>query len=182
MTVIVLGCKTVIAVLLVAAGGAKLADLSGFAAAVRLFVPRATAPVLLRAFALGIALTELVAGAASLSSPQAGWLNLPIAVIGTSFVVVSAAGYAWHRGQSCRCFGALSGRGFTRAGIGRAVAVAAGAVLALFPVRSSLVQVGLAGRLALLAGAVVVAAAAHAAAAAIGNGQDARPGWAERTA
>jgi hypothetical protein len=182
MAVIVLGAKAVVAVLLVAAGGAKLADLPGFAASVRPFLPRATAPTLLLAVALGVALAELVVGAASLSSPLEGWLNLPVAAIGAGFVVVSAAGYAWHRGQSCRCFGALSGRGFTLAGIGRASAVAGGAAVAMIGVPASQVQVGLAGRLALLAGAVVVAAAAYTAAAAVGSNRDAQPGWAGWTA
>ena len=39
VVVAVLSSKAVIAVLLLAAGGAKLADLSGFASTVRLFVP-----------------------------------------------------------------------------------------------------------------------------------------------
>ncbi len=43
LTPVALACKAVVAVLLVAAGGAKLADLPGFAASVRLFLPGTTA-------------------------------------------------------------------------------------------------------------------------------------------
>lgn len=178
MAQVVLGCKAVIAVLLVAAGGAKLADLPGFAAAVRLFAPRGTAPALLRAVALGVATIEAGAGAASLSSPQEGWLNLLVLVIGCGFVAVSAAGYGWHRGKSCRCFGALSRHGFTVAGICRAAAITLAAAVAMVPVDGSLVRVGLTGRLALSAGAVLVAGAAFSAAAAAGSSRDAQPGWA----
>ena len=178
MARVVLGCKAAIAVLLVAAGGAKLADLPGFAAAVRLFAPRGTAPALLRAVAVGVAIVEVVAGAASLSAPRAGWLNLLVLALSCGFVAVSAAGYGWHRGKSCRCFGALSRRGFTVAGVCRAVAIALAAAIAMVPVDASLVRVGLAGRLALAAGAVVVAVAAFSAAAAVGSGRDAQPGWA----
>ena len=114
-----LACKTAIAVLLVAAGGAKLADRRGFAASVRLFLPGPAAPRLHRAVALGIAGGEIAVGAASLSSPRARWLNLVVLAICCGFVAVSAAGYRWHRGRSCRCFGALSRRRFNLAGLGR---------------------------------------------------------------
>src|SRR5258708_11319113 len=160
MAIIVLGATAVIAVLLVAAGAAKLADLPGFTAGVALFAPRPTAHGAVRAAALCVAAGEIVAGAASLSSPQAGWLNLVVLAIGCGFVAVAAAGYAWHRGQSCRCFGALSRRGFTLAGIVRAVAIALSAAVATAPVGHSLTQVGLAGRPAPLARAAAIGPAA----------------------
>src|SRR5229473_2095162 len=113
MAAVVLACKAAVAVLLTAAGGAKLADLPGFAASVRLF-----------------------------------WAGRP-----------------------CRCFGSLSGRNFSAAGIARAVIIAACAAVAVAPVRPGLTQLGAAGRLGLLAGALLVAAAAYSAAAAVGAGQ-----------
>src|SRR5258708_40360517 len=191
MAIIVLGAKAVIAVLLVAAGAAKLADLPGFTAGVALFAPRPTAHGAVRAAALCVAAGEIVAGAASWSSPEAGWLNLVVLAIGCGFVAVAAAGYAWHRGQSCRCFGALPRRGFALAGVVRAVAIALSAAVATAPVGHSRTQVGLAGRLALLAGAAVIGTAAFSAARAAGAsgaggaggaGRAARRGGATRSA
>src|SRR5665811_1289113 len=121
LTPAVLACKAVVAVLLVAAGGAKLADLPGFAASVSLFLPGTTARRPARTVAAGIAAGEIMAGAASLSSPRASWLNLVVLAICCGFVAVSAAGYRWHRGRSCRCLGALSRRRFNLAGLGRSV-------------------------------------------------------------
>ena len=178
---VALACKAAVAVLLVAAGGAKLADLPGFAASVRLFRPGPAAPRADRAVAAGIAAGEITAGAASLSSPRASWLNLVVLAICCGFVAVSAAGYRWHRGRSCRCFGALSRRRFNLAGLGRSVLIALGAAAATAPVRAAAIQLGPADRVGLLAGALLVAGAAFSAAAAVGAGrgaQDAQPGWA----
>ena len=168
MGLVALGCKAAVAVLLIAAGGAKLADLPGFAATVRQFWPARMWPGSARRIAVAVAGAELALGAASLSSPRARWLNLAVLALSAGFVVVAAAGYHWHRGRSCRCFGALSGRGFSVAGIGRACLITAAAAAAAVPGGSALTQVGLAGRLGLLAGALLVALAARSAAAAAG--------------
>ncbi len=173
MAVLVLSCKTLLAVLLLAAGGAKLADLAGFAVTVRLFVPAAP-----RAITAGVASGEIAAGAASLCCPQAAWLNLVVLGIGIGFVAASVAGYIWHPGRACRCFGALSKRSFSLAGIARSAVIAAAAGMATVPVHRLLIQVSLPGRLALLAGAAVVCGAAYTAASALGAGRDSAPGWA----
>jgi hypothetical protein len=178
MAVVALGCKAVIAVLLLTAGGAKLADLAGFAATVRLFAPRRTGQRLLRGAALVIALGEIGSGAASLSSPRLGWLNLAVLAICASFVLVSVAGYGWHRGRSCRCFGALSARSFSLAAIARAALLTIAAVVAAVPVRAALISLGPPGRLGLLAAACLVSAAAFSAAAALGASRDSERGWA----
>lgn len=157
----VLACKASIAVLLLTAGGAKLADLAGFAATVRLFVP-------VRALAVVIAAGEIGAGAASLSLPAVGWLNQAVFVICCGFLVVWAVGYARHAGRPCRCFGALSKRGFTLAGIGRAAGLTVAAFAATASVPGVAVRLSLLTRLGLLAGAALVAAAAFSAAAAAG--------------
>jgi hypothetical protein len=179
VTVTVLAAKTAIAALLVAAGGAKLADLGGFAAAVRLFMPGPTGRWS-RAVARGIALGEVAVGAASLSSPDVGWLNPVVLAICCGFVAVSAAGYRWHAAQACRCFGALSRRTFNAAGLGRAVLLAGCAALATVPVQPSVTQLSLAGRLALLGGCMLVAGAASAASAATAvlASREAGPRWA----
>jgi len=165
-------CKAFLAVLLLAAGGAKLADLPGFAATVRLFAPRALGSRLPAAIAAGIAIGELALGAASLTSPQAGWLNVAVFAAGCGFAIVSVVGYVRHPGTPCRCFGALSRRAFSPAGIGRSMAVAACAAVAAWPAGQALAVVGAAGRLGLLAGGTLVAGGAYSAAAALGAGRD----------
>ncbi len=174
----VLGCKAGIAVLLLAAGGAKLADLRGFAASVRLFLPRGTGDWLPATLARGIAAGELAAGAASLTVPLVRWLNVVVLAICVSFLAVAAAGYLWHRGRPCRCFGALSRRGFSAAGMLRAGGLVLAALVATVRVPLSSVQLGAGPSVALLACAVLVAAAAFGAAtaAAAGGGKaDSRP-------
>jgi hypothetical protein len=168
--VAVLSSKAVIAVLLLAAGGAKLADLSGFASTVRLFLPepvRSRSPQL----AAGIAVGELAAGAVSLSVPQARWPNLVVLAVCVAFLVTWSIGYVRHRGRSCRCFGALSARGFDRAGIVRAAVLLLAALAAVAPVPVLSVQLGLGGQLALLAGGALIAGATYSAAAAAGPRQ-----------
>ena len=176
MAELALACKVAIAVLLVAAGGAKLADLAGFAATVRLFLPARTTPRQRLAVAVVIAVAEVVIGAASLSSPLVGGLNLAVLALCCGFVGVSAVGYRRHPGRTCRCFGALAGRSFNLAGIARAVLAAACAAVAALPVNASLQQVGAFGRLALVGGAALIAWCAYTAAAAIGERRGAQPG------
>src|SRR5207245_2542215 len=82
--VLALGCKAALAVLLLAAGGAKLADLGEFATTVALFLPRRPGREpggrgpggWGHSVALAIAAGEIVAGAASLAIPRAWWLNI----------------------------------------------------------------------------------------------------------
>jgi hypothetical protein len=168
----VLGCKSVIAVLLLAAGGAKLADRPGFASTVRLFGPsrfsRSSRASLLLASA--IAAGELAAGALSLSVPQLRWPNFVVVVICVAFLGTWTFGFSRHRGRSCHCFGALSGRGFDRAGIARSAVLLLAALAASAPVPAQATQLGPGGQLALLAGGALIAVAAYSAAAAAGRG------------
>jgi hypothetical protein len=178
--VAVLGAKAILAVMLLVAGGAKVADLAGFAAALRLFAPRrvagsAAGQRVLRRLALAVALGELALGAVSLTCPAAGWVNPVVAAAGCTFVVVSVAGYVFHRGRSCRCFGALSQRRFDRAGIARSVLIAAAAVATLAGVPAASVQLGSGDRLLLLAGACLTAFVACTAARALAASRDALP-------
>lgn len=182
--VAVLSCKAVIAVLLLAAGGAKLADLPGFAGTVRLFVPRSSgaasldwqtqavrsadgSPQIALRLATGIAAGELAVGAVSLSVPQARWPNLIVLASCVAFLVTWSIGYGRHRGRSCRCFGALSARGFDRAGIVRAAVLVLAALAATTAVPVHAVQLGLGGQLALLAGGALIACATYSAAAVV---------------
>jgi hypothetical protein len=173
----VLGCKASIAVLLLVAGGAKLADLPGFADVAVLFLPRLRARRLPMLIAAGVAAAELAAGAASLSLPRAGSVNLAVLAICCCFLAVATTGYLRHRGRSCRCFGALSGRGFGLAGVVRAAVLVLAAAIAIANVPHPAVAVSVSGGLALLAGGALVAGAAFAAAAAVGSKRDSQPRW-----
>jgi hypothetical protein len=172
LQIVVFGCKSGIAVLLLAAGGAKLADLAGFAGSVRLFVPSAAAGRVPLALAGVIATGELVAGAASLVVPAARWPNLVVLGICVSFLAVWTFGYVRHRGRPCRCFGALSRRGFSSGGVLRAGGLVLAALVALMRAPIASVQLGTGSRAGLLAGALLVGAAAFSAAtAAAGAGR-----------
>jgi len=175
MDVLVLGAKAALAVVLVVAAGAKLADLHGFASAVRLFAPRPAPWPVLRAVALNIAVAEFALGAASLSSPAAGWLNPVVLAVGCAFAAVSAVGYAFHRGRSCRCFGALSQRKFDAAGIARSILIVAMAAVAMAPVQPSSVQLTPITRVLLLAAAAMLAFVALTAARVLAMSREAQP-------
>ena len=165
----VLAAKAGIAVLLIAAGGAKLAGLRGFAGSVRLFVPASLPGRAVLGLSGVIAGGELAAGAASLGWPRSAWLNVVVLGICAGFLVVSVAGYARYRGRPCRCFGALSSRGFSGYGVLRAGGLVLAALAGLMPVPVSSVQLGAGAQAGLLAGAVLVAAAAFSAAAVAGS-------------
>jgi methylamine utilization protein MauE len=179
---VALGAKAVLAVLLIVAGGAKLADLHGFASAVTMLAPRRLAvtrswPGAARALALGVAAGELVLGGVSLAWPALGGVNLAVLGAGAGFVAVSAAGYAFRRGRSCRCFGALSRRTFDRAGLARAAGIAVVAALAATTAPATAAAValtpassGLLGGAAAALAAVAFTAARSLAAVAAGRG------------
>ena len=170
MSTIGLCCKAAVAVLLLVAGGAKLADLSGFGATVGLFLPRGLRPVMLRGASAAIAAWELALGAVSLSSPLLGWVDLVVLATACCFMLVAVVGYLRYPGRPCRCFGALSRRAFGLAGIGRAALIAAAAAAAVLPVRPSLLGLAAADRIGLAAGGLLVAAACAVAAGAVAGG------------
>jgi hypothetical protein len=129
-----------------------------------------------RRLALAVALGELALGGASLTSPALGWVNPVVLIVCGAFVAVSGAGYAFHRGRSCRCFGALSQRRFDLAGIGRAVVVAGVGGLAVAGVPASSVRLGPGDRGLLLAACFLLAFVAFSAARALAASRDAQPG------
>jgi hypothetical protein len=165
----ILAAKAVLAVMLVVAGGAKLADVSGFAATVQLFLPPVVAARLRLAplaglIAAAVATGELLLGGASLGAPAVAWLNAAVLGAACCFVAVSCVGYAFHRGRSCRCFGGLSQRRFDLPGIGRAVLIAGLAALAVVTVPGSAIRLTLADRGLVLAAAALLAVLAFSAA------------------
>jgi hypothetical protein len=174
MTAVILCAKAGLAVLLLVAGGAKLADLAGFGAAVRLFLP-ARAIRLASPAGLAIAAAELVAGGVSLCWPALGWVNIAVLVLAVGFAVVAVTGYIRHRGQQCRCFGTLSQRGFGRREVGQAMAILAVAVIAARPAVGAQLQLAATAQVLLLCGAGLTAVAARTAAGALAPGAGAAP-------
>jgi hypothetical protein len=175
MDVLVFGAKTTLAVMLLVAGGAKLADLTGFAAVVRLFLPmRAVAPGY-QYTAAAVAFAEIILGGASLAFPAATWINQVVVAVACAFVVVSVTGFARHRGKSCRCFGALSRRKFDVAGIVRSSLIVAVAEVATVGVSPSAVRLGVMAQVLLLAAAMLLLAVSFAAAKALAAIPEAQP-------
>jgi hypothetical protein len=162
--VLVLCAKTGLACLLIVAGGAKLSDPASFASTVRLFVPLRVAWPLLFAMAVGVSLVELAVGLASLTLPAITALNALVFAIACVFVAVSAMGYAFHRGRSCRCFGALSQRKFDATGVLRSAVIAGIAAVALAHVDASAFQLDATARVLLFAAAGLLAVTAFTAA------------------
>ena len=157
------------------AGGAKLSDPASFASTVRLFIPLRVAWRLLWAMAVGVSLAELAVGLASLTLPAVTALNLVVLAIACAFVAVSALGYAFHRGRSCRCFGSLSQRKFTATGVLRSAIIASIAAVALGHVGAAALQLDVTARVLLLAAAGLLALAAYTAARARGTGREPEP-------
>ncbi len=160
MSVLSLAAQAAVAAVLLVGGGAKAADLAGFAAAMRLLVPPRVPGPVVRALAVSAAGVELALGEASLPLPAAGWLNAAVLALACGFAGVSGLGYARHRGRACHCFGALSGGRFDARGLLRSAAVAVAAAIATAGPPPGTARLG-AGQQALLglAGAVVALSA-----------------------
>ena len=167
LTLVILAVKSALAMMLLVAGGAKLADLGGFTATVRMFLPRPALRATVRAGSAPVAVGEVALGAASVSFPAASWVNPVILALACVFVAVSGVGYARFRGRACHCFGALSQRKFDAWGVARAAAIVVAAALATAGVRPSAVQITALARAGLLAAALVVALTAFTAARAL---------------
>jgi hypothetical protein len=166
MYIITLAAKLAVALTLIAAGSAKLADIGQFASTARLFLPRGLLPTA-RAVAGLIAAGELAAGCASLAAPRAGWVNWVVLGLGAVFTVISVVGYGRYRNRSCNCFGGLSRRKFDRRGIARSLLIAALGAVATLPVPASAIRLSAAEALLLLTAAALAACATFAAAKAV---------------
>jgi hypothetical protein len=180
MDVLVLGAKSGLAVMLLVAGGAKLADLAAFAGTAALFVPRWIRGRARDSVALAAALTEIAVGALSLSAPGIGWANAAVFALTCVFFGVSLAGFLFYRGRSCRCFGALSRRTFDLASLLRSAVIAALAAVAMASVPPASIRIDAAELILLLAGAALLAGASFTAARALAASRDAQPGLAAR--
>ena len=112
---------------------------------------------------------------ASLTLPAITALNALVFAIACAFVAVSAIGYAFHRGRSCRCFGALSQRKFDAAGVLRSAVIAGVAAIALAHVGAAALQLDATARALLFAAAGLLALAAFTAARARSAGRETEP-------
>jgi hypothetical protein len=169
----VLAVKVAVAIVLLVSGGAKLADITGFAAAIRLFVPARAAArhaSALPVAAITIAAAELIAGGVSLCWPAVGWMNLAVLALCCGFAVVAGIGLVRHRGRPCHCFGALTRRGFSARTLLQALVIVAAAALACQQVHpAAQLRIGAGTHVLLLAAAGLLAGVACTAAKALAN-------------
>lgn len=177
MDIPILAIKAALALTLLVAGSAKLADVRGFAVTVQLFAPRRTPGLVLHGIAFCIGLVELLLGAASFAFPAIAWVNDAVLVAGCVFVLLSAAGYLFHRGVACRCFGRLSPRVFDALTLARSLAMAAlAAVVAVSPtVSPHATRITVVAHVLLLATATLLSAAAVTAARTLAALAEAQP-------
>jgi hypothetical protein len=176
MDVLVLAIKAALALTLLTAGSAKLADVTSFAATVRLFVPRRVPGFAVRGVAAGAGLAEVLIGTASFSFPASDWVNVVVLGAGCTFVVLSGAGYLFHRGVACRCFGRLSRRSFDAPALARSLGIAGlAAVVAVSTVSPGAIRLTAVAHVLLLATAALLAAATFTAARALGAVAEVQP-------
>jgi hypothetical protein len=176
MDIVVLAIKAALALMLLVAGSAKLADVRGFAVSVQLFVPRHAPGFVLPGIALCAGLAELLLGAASFAFPALSWVNVGVLVAGCVFVLLSAAGYLFHRGIPCSCFGRLSPHVFDALTLARSLGIAAlAAVVAVSTVSAQATRITVVAHVLLLATATVLSAAAATAARTLAALAEARP-------
>ena len=168
MEVVALIAKSGLALMLVMAGAAKLADLSGFAMTARLFIPRMTPSVVVQGIAAGIGVGELVLGTASFSFPHVQPINYVVLGMGCLFVAVAVVGWIFHQGVQCRCFGRLSRRTFDLTAVARSVLIAGLAAVAVTVAAASTdIQISPTSQIVLVAAAVLLACGSYAAARAV---------------
>lgn len=160
-------CKSVIALVLIVAGGAKLADPASFAAAIRTFTSQRPAYPVVKALAMTIASTELSLGVVSLSLPSVWVLNVCVFAMACGFLLVSLIGYVFHRGRPCRCFGALSRRKFDASSVLRGLGLVLLSAVATLHVQQAAIGVSVQDNFLLAVVASLVACAAFAAARAL---------------
>jgi len=172
MNVLAFCAKATFAVILIIAGGAKLADLTGFAAVFRLFIAMRLPTPVYAYLARGTALAEVFLGCVSLSFPAVKLVNLIALTAGCAFVVVSVTGFAFHRGRSCNCFGVLSRIKFDARGVFRSLILAAFAVLAVIGASPSAARLCATSQLLLLATGAVLSAVSFTAAKALAVHQE----------
>lgn len=112
--------KLILALVLLTAGAAKLADLQAF----RRTLERLELP-LAQAAAAAVALGEIATGGVSLAGLFPHETNLALLAVTALFVVISAYGLRKHAGAPCRCFGSLYESRFNASSLMRSIALLA---------------------------------------------------------
>lgn len=118
-----------LALTLLGAGGAKLADLPALAEMLATLVGAPRRSRLLRPSAVGVSLLELALGLALLSGLAVAAVDASVCTVAAAFTVVVAVGLRRAPGARCRCFGSLSHGRFDSGGLYRAAAVLGAALL-----------------------------------------------------
>jgi hypothetical protein len=173
---LILAAKGGLAVMLLVAGGAKVSDVRGLSATVRLFLPTRAPRGLSRATAYAIVALELALGLTSLVLPAERWPNVVMIALGCGFAVASICGFAFHRGRSCSCFGALSGRRFDVTAILRSLVITAAAVVALGHVPAGEVNLSFGQHVLVLAAGTLLVFVSATASRALAAAAESRPG------
>lgn len=173
---LILAAKSGLAVMLLVAGGAKLSDVRGASATVRLFLPTRAPRGLIGPTVYAIVVLELALGLASLSLPAERWPNVVMIALACGFVVVSIYGFAFHRGRSCSCFGALSRRRFDGAAILRSLVISAAALVALGHVPAGEVNLSFVQHVLVLAVGILLVLVSVTASRALARAEASRPG------
>ena len=115
-----------VALVVLSAGSAKLADVRGFATTVStLGVPRAWSARTAR----GVALAEIGVGALALAGIAGRVVGVLLLALTVGFVAVTIFALRWRPQARCRCFGALSESRFGPISLVRSVLLAAAAAV-----------------------------------------------------
>lgn len=126
---VIFSLRAILAVLLVAAGAAKLADTRSFTATLlALGVP--TQPEnIVRSIAFAIPLIEAIVGLASISGFWQPVVNGAVLLLMAGFMLIVIIALRKAPYATCRCFGALSDSQFSVRGLVRSVLLTVGALI-----------------------------------------------------
>jgi uncharacterized membrane protein YphA (DoxX/SURF4 family) len=162
---LVAAVQATVGLVLLGAGGAKLADLSGFAVTLgRLGLPQRWGEPAAR----GVAAAEVSLGALSLANVAPRIVSVVVFAFTLGFVAVTAYAARWRPQLRCRCFGALAETRFGPVSVLRSVLLAAAGGLVVAGVTPGRgVVYGVTATVLLLAVAAVFAAGCAAAANAV---------------
>lgn len=151
LQIAVLLLRAFLAIILLAAGAAKLADMRNFSTTlIGLGIP-AWRPLLIRGIALSVPLVEVVLGMAIVSNLWPTIVDSAVLVLMSSFSIVVIVALRKKLQVTCRCFGALSDSQFSSKGLLRSVGLTAAALAVMWGDRAvSLQQNASPGMIALL--------------------------------
>jgi uncharacterized membrane protein YphA (DoxX/SURF4 family) len=134
-SVLILCVRGGLAVILIAAGAAKLASLTDFSSTLAqlsgISISTGRRVALIRSAAKLLAAGELASGLASLTGAIPRAIDAAVVALTLAFAIVAVYGFRTHSMLECRCFGSLTASRFGRGGVARAVALLGAAVVVL---------------------------------------------------